>query len=145
MSHMIVVERVKEHPPIPAVLDQMVFPQDAKLVGDRRAVDSGSQGEIADAKLAISERRQHPLPGWIAQYAKQPRHFRIPGNRKASASGPNLVWMNTQLVAKIVVRDMPPSDMCTIMHILRRDEKSNKNPEIHDDRSPTSRAAVRPA
>jgi hypothetical protein len=133
MSHMIVIKRVKEHSPIPAVLDQMVFPQDAKLMGNSRAVDSGRQGEIANAKLAITERRQHPLPGWIAQHAKEPGHLSIPRNLKTGSGGPNLMGMNTQLVAKIVVRDTPPSDMCTYMHILRRHDGSNKNPALRNN------------
>jgi hypothetical protein len=127
---MIVIEGIEKYAAITPVLDEMVFPQDAQLVRDRGSVDTGGQREIANAELAVTKRRQHSLAGGIAQHCKEPSHVGIPRDRKSGARGANLLGMNTELVAKIVVRDRPPAYMCTLMHILRCESLGSKNWEL---------------
>lgn len=127
-GHMIVIQRIKEHTPVPAVFDDMAFTQDAKLVGNSGAIQPCGKREIADTQLAIAQRRQHPLASRVAQHRKEAGHFGISRDQKPGASRADLFGMDTELIAEIVVRDTPPSDMCIVMHILRRDDKSNKNP-----------------
>jgi hypothetical protein len=110
------------------VFDDMAFAQDAKLVGNGGAIQPCGEREIADTKLAIAQGCQHSLAGRIAQYRKEPGHFGIPGDQKPGPSRAYLLRMDRELITEIVVRDTPPSDMCMLMHILRRDDKSNKNP-----------------
>jgi hypothetical protein len=130
MGNMIVIQGIEKHPAVPAVFDDMAFTQDAKLVGNGGAIQTRSQCEVADTKLAIAQGRQHPLAGRIAQYRKEPGHFGIPGDQKPGPSRAYLLRMDRELITEIVVRDTPPSDMCMLMHILRRDDKSNNNPCI---------------
>ncbi len=77
---MLIVEGIKENAPVATVLDEMVFAQNAQLMGNRGSVDSSCEGKIANAELAITERGQHSLAGRIAEHREKPGHFTIPGD-----------------------------------------------------------------
>src|SRR5215204_2071442 len=114
---MIVIERIKEHPAFATMSNHVVFTQDTELMRNRGAIDASSQRQIANAKLTISERGQHPLASGISKDRKKPRHITHASIREANACRLNLMRMNTELVTSVVVH-LTPCLMCTSIHML---------------------------